>query len=325
MVDFDVTDGMQPPRIAVVGGSGFVGRAMTEHLVAAGIPTTVLSRTPLTTPPPTGVTVEHIPDYAGDTVVSVLEGCPIVIYLAARAHMLTDRSSDPLTAFRQANRDTPLGFVEQAARAGLRRLVFVSTIGVNGGCTAEEPFRATDPVHPHSPYAQSKWEAEEALRDRCAALNIALVIVRPPLVYGSGAPGNFARLMRLAMSGIPLPLGAVHNQRSLIGIDNLCDLLRIAAIHSDAPGHVLLVSDGDDLSTGDLLRGLRKAAGRPARLFPVPVPLLRRGMELAGSPAMATQLLASLQIDAAPTRALLEWHPPLTTAEGLRRCVEGKR
>ena len=169
----------------------------------------------------------------------------------------------------------------------------------------------------------SKWEAEQALWDVSVKTGLEVVVVRPPLVYGPGAKGNLARLLKLVRSGLPLPLGAVQNKRSLIGLDNLVDLIIRCADHPAAAGQTFLVSDGEDLSTPDLLRHMAEAMGRSARLLPVPVPLLRLAGSALGKRAEIDRLVGSLQIDSSHTRRVLGWTPPVSVQEGIRRMVQG--
>lgn len=252
-----------------------------------------------------------------------LEGVETVIHCAARVHMLADRASDPLTAYREVNRDGTLNLARQAAEAGARRLVFVSSIKVNGEETQPgAPFTAGDVPRPLDGYGISKDEAEAGLRALAATTGLEVVIVRPPLVYGPGVKANFAGMMRVLARGLPLPLGrATRNRRSLVGIDNLVDLLIACADSPAAAGQTFLVSDGEDLSTAALLRRLAAAIGRPARLLPVPVTLLEAGAALLGKRQVAKRLLGSLQVDISETRRILGWTPPLTVDQALRRAA----
>jgi len=203
----------------------------------------------------------------------------------------------------------------------VKRFVFISSIGVNGNISTR-PFRVGDQPNPAEPYAQSKWEAEQGLMKLAAETSMEVVIIRPPLVYGPDAPGNFGSLVRWIEKGVPLPLGAIHNKRSLVGIDNLVDLIIHCLDHPAAANQVFLAGDGEDISTPELLRGVGRAMGKPARLIPVPAGLLQFGATLLGRKAMAQRLLGSLQVDISKTRELLDWKPPYTVEEGLRRCFE---
>jgi len=250
-----------------------------------------------------------------------LQEVDVLIHAAARAHIMNDEVADPLAEYRRVNVEGTLNLARQAAAAGVKRFVFISSIGVNGNINTR-PFRVDDLPNPAEPYAQSKWEAEQGLMQLAAETNMEIVVIRPPLVYGPGAPGNFGSLVRWIEKGIPLPLGAVHNKRSLIGIDNLVDLIIRCIDHPAAANQVFLAGDGEDLSTTELLRGVGNALGKPARLIPVPAGMLQFGAILLGKKAMAQRLLGSLQVDISKTCELLDWTPPYTVEEGLKRCFE---
>ena len=198
-------------------------------------------------------------------------GADVVLHLAARVHVMHERTRDPLAEFRRVNVDASKRLAEQAASLGVRRFVYVSSIKVNGDSTADmKPFRADDPPNPVDPYGQSKWEAEQAIRQAAAPYGMEVVIVRPPLVYGPGVRANFRSLMRWLYRGVPLPFGAVDNRRSLVALDNLCDLIISCAKHPAAIGQTFLAADGEDVSTPQLLQRLGHALGRPARRSPIP-------------------------------------------------------
>jgi UDP-glucose 4-epimerase len=252
-----------------------------------------------------------------------LAGVDAIVHAAARAHVMRERSADPLTEFRRVNVEGTLAMARQAAAVGVRRLVFVSSIKVNGEETPRDrPFTAEDPPQPGDPYSVSKLEAEQALRELAVATGLELVIVRPPLVYGPGVKANFLSMMKWLRRGVPLPFGAIHNRRSLVGIDNLVDLLVRSVEHPAAAGRTLLVSDGEDLSTTDLLRRLGLALGTKARLIPIPERVLDLTARAAGGADLARRLCGSLCVDIAATRELLAWSPPVTLDEGLRRTAE---
>jgi nucleoside-diphosphate-sugar epimerase len=256
-----------------------------------------------------------------------LHGCTTVMHLAARVHVMAERASNPFLEFRRVNVDGTLNLGRQAAAAGVRRFVFVSSVKVNGESTsANHPYTAADAPAPQDPYGISKMEAEQGLRQIAAGTGMEVVIIRPPLVYGPGVKANFASLIRAVQRGIPLPLGSVtHNRRSFVALDNLVDLLITCIDHPAAANQTFLVSDGEDLSTADLLRRLGHAMDKPARLFPVPPSLLQLGATLLGKGDMAQRLLGNLQVDISHTRNTLNWNPPVSVDEGLRRAVAGLR
>lgn len=256
-----------------------------------------------------------------------LNGCNSVMHLAARVHVMDDPSTDPLASFRQTNTGGTLNLASQAATAGVRRFVFVSSIKVNGESTETgHPFTAADTPVPQDPYGISKMEAEQGLREIAKQTGMEVVIVRPPLVYGPGVKANFASLMRAVQRGVPLPLASVtHNRRSFVALDNLIDLLITCIDHPAAANQTFLVSDGEDLSTTDLLRRLGHAMDKPARLFPFPPSLLQLGANLLGKGDMAQRLLGNLQVDISHTCNTLNWTPPISVDDGLRRAAAGLR
>ena len=213
-----------------------------------------------------------------------------------------------------------------SARAGVRRFIFISSIKVNGEHSPRGfPFTADAAPAPEDAYGISKLEAEEALSAVATETGMEVVIIRPPLVYGPGVKGNFATLIELLEKGVPLPLGAIHNKRSLVALDNLVDLIVTCIDHPKAGNQVFLAGDGEDVSTTELLRGIGNAIGRPARLIPVPAAVLMFGAGLLGKKAVAQRVLGSLQVDISKTRRMLGWEPPLSLEEGLRRCFDSER
>jgi nucleoside-diphosphate-sugar epimerase len=256
---------------------------------------------------------------------AALSGADTVVHLAARAHVLEEKTDDPLREFRLVNVEATWNLARQAAAGSVRRFVFVSSIGVNGNSTGLVPFSERDAPHPQEAYAVSKHEAEQALRDLAAHSSMETVVIRPPLVYGPEAPGNFGRLCRLVQRAPLLPFGSVDNRRSLIALDNLVDFIVTCMEHPSAANETFLVSDGEDLSTTDLMRRLARAMGKPSRLIPVPSALLMTGAALAGRRQMAQRLIGSLQVDISKARRILGWVPPVSVDEGLRRACQDCR
>ena len=250
-----------------------------------------------------------------------LHDCRVVIHAAAKAHIMRRLPGDSLESYKIVNTDATLNLARQAVTAGVKRFIFISSIGVNGYIN-NRPFTTGHKPSPADPYAQSKWEAEKGLWEISKNTGMEVVIIRPPLVYGPNAPGNFGRLVRWVKGGIPLPFGAVHNKRTLVAIDNLVDLIVTCIHHPNAANQLFLAGDGRDLSTTELLQGMARAMGKPSRLLPVPARLLRMGATLVGKKRVAQQLLGSLQVDIGKTCELLAWKPPITVEEGLKRCFE---
>ena len=311
--------------ILITGANGFVGRALSSAALKAGMHVTGAVRRHVALPD--GVQPVLLPgmdDSAADWR-SLLAPHRAVIHTAARVHVMDDPSADPLTAFRAVNTAGTLNLARQAAMAGVRRFIFVSSVKVNGEETeAHHPYTSADLPAPQDPYGISKREAEQGLRHIAEKTGMEIVIVRPPLVYGPGVKANFASLMRVLQRGIPLPLGAVtNNRRSLVAIDNLVDLLINCIELPAAANQTFLVSDGEDLSTTALLRRMGQAMGHPARLLPVPPALLRAGAAMVGKRNVAQRLLGNLQVDITPTYKTLAWSPPVNVDEGLRRAAAG--
>ena len=253
-----------------------------------------------------------------------LRGTDAVIHLAARVHVMRDTVGNPLAEFRRVNTEGTLNLARQAVLAGVKRFVFISSVKVNGEVTQpEQAFTEADVSSPQDAYGQSKHEAEQGLRQIASTSGMEVVIIRPPLVYGPGVKANFASLMRAVKRGWPLPLGAVHNQRSLVALENLVDFIVTCITHPKAANQTFLVSDGKDLSTTELVRGMAQAAGVPARLLPVPVSALQAGASLLGKGDAVQRLCGNLQVDISKARELLGWNPPFSADEGLKRAVGG--
>lgn len=308
-------------EVAVTGANGFVGRALMQALAERGYRARGLLRSTSTGD---GVAVGNIGP--GTDWSDALSGVDTVIHCAARAHVMRDDAADPLAEFRRVNTEGTRKLAMDASEQGVRRLVFVSSIKVNGESThfdagSAAPFRAGDPPAPVDPYGISKWEAESALHSVAAASNLEVVIVRPPLVYGPGVGGNFRSMIDIVRRGIPLPLGLVENSRSLVALPNLVDLLVCCATHPDAAGETFLVSDDEDLSTPELVRRLARAMGKNARLLPVPPALLGWIGRLTGQSDKVERLVGSLQVDIGHTRSRLGWRPVTSVDAGLRQAV----
>lgn len=235
---------------------------------------------------------------------------------------MNDTADDPLVEFRKANVDGTLSLARQAAAAGVQRFIFISSIKVNGeGTELGYPYRADDTPAPQDPYGVSKMEAEQGLRALAAETGMEVVIIRPVLVYGPGVKANFRSMMSWLRKGIPLPLGATGNKRSLVAVDNLVDLIATCIDHPAAANQTFLVSDGEDLSTTQLLQRMGSALGRPARLLPVPASLLQAGAAMLGRRAIAQRLCGSLQVDICKTRERLAWAPPVSVDDALRKTA----
>jgi len=307
-------------KIAVTGANGFIGRALCNALFLRGQPVRALVRKA-----PTDNCYETmvVGDVASDTDWSIaLAGIDCVIHCAARAHVLSESAANPLEAFRAVNLRATQRLAKRAASVGVRRLIFLSSIGVLGVRTnGRPPFSVRDTPDPPENYGISKWEAEQALWEIAQSTGLEVVVVRPPLVYGPGVRANFLRLMQLVDKGVPLPLGGVDNSRSLIGLENLVDLIVRCIDHPAAPGQTFLVSDGQDISTTELILELAKTMDRPVRLLSLPRAWLRFAAWGVGRLAEVDRLTDSLRVDIRHTCETLDWQPPISLQTGLQRTV----
>jgi nucleoside-diphosphate-sugar epimerase len=239
---------------------------------------------------------------------------------------MNEKGADGLAAFRKINVEGTVRLARRAAECGVKRFIFISSIKVNGeGTPRNKTFKATDLPAPVDAYGISKREAEDALRQVCEETGMELVVIRPPLVYGPGVKANFLSMVRWLDRGIPLPLGAIDNRRSLVAIGNLTDLVLTCIDHPAAAGEIFLVSDGEDLSTTQLLRRTALALGKSARLVPVPAGLLQAAASMVGKSGIAERLCGNLQVDIQRTCELLGWRPPINTEKALRQTVEHYR
>ena len=308
--------------ILVTGGTGFVGTALIRCLASTRAVRGVIRAGSARSELPLAGGWFNGDLSANKDWSAALVDVDCVVHCAARVHVMNDTSADPLAEFRRVNVEGTFQLARQAAEAGVRRFVFVSSIKVNGEWT--EPggcFFADAIPDPHDPYGVSKAEAEQRLRKLAEDTGMEVTIIRPPLVYGPGVRANFQAMMDWLARGIPLPLGAIHNARSLVGIDNLVDLIVTCVDHPAAANQTFLVSDGEDMSTTVILRRLGQALGKPARLVPVPQQLLIFGAVMLGKPGIAQRLCGSLQVDITKTRALLGWNPPVSVDEALLRTA----
>jgi len=251
-----------------------------------------------------------------------LENVEVIVHLAARVHVMRDISVNPLSEFRQVNVEGTRNLALQAVEAGVKRFVYLSSIKVNGESTLPDTcFTSNDLVNPQDPYGISKWEAEQVLHNISAETGLEVVIIRPPLIYGPSAKGNFASMVKWLRRGVPLPFGSIHNKRSLVSVDNLCDLISQCVFHPAAAGQTFMVSDNDDLSTTELLTRTAFAMGIKPNLFNVPQKLLELSTTLLGQSDLSQRLFSSLQVDISKTKELLNWKPLISVDEGLKRAV----
>ena len=307
------------PRVLVTGASGFVGSILCPILAQAGYTVRAAVRAGKPTPAAAEhVTVGEINGHTGWS--EALRDVELVIHLAARAHVLND-AAEGARLYAETNSGGTQCLAAQSARHGVRRFVFLSSVKVNGEESAERPYAAGDEARPQDAYGRSKWLAEQHLWETVANAAMQAAVVRSPLVYGPGVRANFLRLLRWVDQGRLLPLGAIRNQRSLISVWSLCDVLIRLLDHPAATGRTWMVSDGQDISTPELVRRIASTMGRRPMLLSVPVPLLRVAGALLGKGAEMRRLCGSLTVDIAPTCERLDWSPPLSMDEALARTV----
>lgn len=311
----------------VTGADGFVGRAVCPILSDKGFAVRAAVRR----------VNEHAARLPCEGVVAVgdigtvsaeaFDGVDAVVHLAGRAHVLRETAEDPRAEFRRVNAFGTEHLARMAASAGAKRFVYISSIGVHGRVTRDRPFDEEDPPSPHNAYAASKWEGERALHRVAAETGLEAVVLRPPLMYGPQVKANFLRLMEVVVRGLPLPFGSVRNNRSLLYVYNLADAIAACVERPEAAGETFLISDGEDVSTPELVRRISRALGRTSRLLPFPPRLMRAAARLAGKQAMVEQLVDSLVIDGGRIKHVLGWRPPYTVEEGLEetaRWFDGK-
>jgi UDP-4-keto-D-QuiNAc 4-reductase len=313
-------------KLLVTGANGFVGKALCQYL--AGLQHEILAQSRTE---PSLSKNEHPTQYLRRLYAdfsqlisekSHLQGMDAIVHCAARVHQVQEAAADPLATYREINTHATLALANAAANAGVRRFVFLSSVKVNGEFTAPgQSFRA-DQAAPQDPYGVSKWEAELGLRGIAAKTGMQVVIIRPPLVYGPGVKANFLTMMQWLQRGIPLPLGAIHNQRSLVALPNLVDFITLCLTHPKAANQTFLISDQQDVSTTQLLRGLGDAQQCPARLLPVPQGWLAFGLKAVGKGGVAQRLCGDLTVDSTPATELLGWKPPFSVQQGLQLTAD---
>jgi nucleoside-diphosphate-sugar epimerase len=309
--------------ILVTGANGFVGRSLCSELYRQG--SSVKKSLRLASDTDDGYEQVIVDSIDSDTDWSVaLDNVNVVIHLAARVHVMNEVAVDPLAIFRQVNVEGTLNLARQAAVAGVKRFIFISTIGVNGNATSlGQPFTSENEPQPHDPYSISKFEAEQGLRMLGTQMGMDIVIIRPPLVYGYEAPGNFDKIIKVLKKKIPLPFGAIKNKRSFVYVENLVSLIVKCINHPAAANQVFLVSDGRDISTTELLKQCADQLGVNVVLLPIPQKLIEFGAAILGKRDIAQRLCGNLQVDITKTSKLLDWMPPVSVSDGLKISALG--
>lgn len=305
-------------KILITGATGFVGAAICRLLRQQGHMLSGTTRDGDRRAGPENAPLYHVPEIGPDTDWShPVSGADAVIHLAARVHVMKDKDADPLTASRRVNRYGTESLAKAAAAAGAKRFIFMSTTKVMGELSGGHPFAESDPPQPVDPYGISKWEAEQALAEVGKNTGMEIVILRPPLVYGPGVKGNFRSLLKACDKKWPLPLGRVNNQRSLIYVDNLAHAIASALAHPDAAGRTYFVSDGEDVSTSELIRRMADALEKPANLVNFPLFWLKMAGRLTGKSAAIERLTGSLTVNSEMIRRDLGWTPTHSMTDGL--------
>ena len=299
-------------KVLITGATGFVGQSLVQNLNKS-YDVIALVRTQSSLLPSTvqQLVANNIfeADFPNDI--------EIIIHLAGRAHILNDQTTDPLAEFRKVNVEGTLQLARQALKKKVKRFIFMSSIGVNGSVTSQQPFTEDALPQPHADYAISKLEAEEALKKLFAGSETELVIIRPPLVYAAHAPGNFARLLKLVATNLPLPFAGIKNKRSFVALENLVDFIQICIEHPNAANQTFLVADQSYISTRELVQYLKQGMGKIVRFIYIPQPLMKLGATCVGKSKLYEQLFESLEVDTTKAKNLLTWTAPLTTEQAM--------
>ena len=309
-------------KILVTGATGFIGTRLSKTLAESGHEVRNTARSLAPNVSTTGELITCDLESA-DNLDHLTTGCYAIVHLAGRAHVMSDDPATSELLYVSANIDVTRKLAQSASRTGVKRMILMSSVKVNGeSTTIDTPFTSQDAPNPQDPYGRSKTQAEQALWDVTSTSELEGIVIRPPLVYGPGVRANFASLIGIVNRGIPLPLGSIHNKRSFVSIDNLIDCIATALQSSNAAGQTFLVSDGNDLSTPELIRSIASALHKSPMLIPFPPALLKLAATTAGKRGAYDRLCGSLTVDIALTKQNLSWTPPFTVQDSLQRTVD---
>ncbi len=303
-------------KILITGGNGFVGKALIFDLLKkTNVQVVSLVRSYQIQP-------QAVEQLVAENIFEVEfpENTDVIVHLAGRAHILNEQTTDPLTEFRKVNVEGTLQLARQALDKKVKRFIFMSSIGVNGSVTLQQPFTEDAAPQPHADYALSKLEAEEALKKLFAGSDTELVIIRPPLVYAAHAPGNFARLLKLVTTNLPLPFARTQNKRSFVALENLVDFIQVCIEHPNAANQTFLVADQNSISTRELIQYLKQGMGKTPYFIYIPQPLMKLGAACIGKSKLYEQLFESLEVDASKAQKLLGWTAPLSTQQAMLKA-----
>lgn len=313
---------MKQRKVLVTGATGFVGSSVVSRLLCNSSMHVLAGARKRSLDLPHGAELFYLDDLSSDDYLESLQGVSAIVHCAARVHVMNEQSQDPLNEFRKVNVEGTLNLARQAAAAGVQRFVFISSIKVNGESTDNRgPFSADEVPQPLDPYGISKLEAEQALLKLASDSSMAVTIIRPVLVYGPGVKANFQSLMNWLLKRIPLPLGMIRNKRSMVSVDNLVDLIELCVDHPEAENEIFLVSDGEDLSTPELLRRTANALQVKVFLLPIPSFILRAIAVVIGRQGMVERLCGSLEVDITKTKSVLGWVPPVSVDQALAKTA----
>jgi len=312
-------------NILVTGATGFVGKPLCDRLITQNNSVSATIRNISDKKKlPTEITPRLVNSLVDPIPSEYLDGIEVIIYLAARVHQMNDNAPDVMDAYREINTKAAISLAQQGVENGVKRFIYLSSIKVNGegSSTLAHPYSEQDSPAPCDPYGQSKWEAEQILLKLANETGLEVVILRPPLIYGPNVKANFLQLLKIINQNTPLPLGSINNARSLLYVGNLVDAIITCLDHPNAKNQTFIISDGEDLSTSELIRRLGKALNKPPLLLPFPPELLRLATKLLGKADVGDRLLGSLQVDSSKIRQTLEWKPPYTVDQGLQATAD---